>query len=71
MLDLVELGRFHVKEHPSAPHARLSCNHLSLLCYVCNAGGTQSCIERITAALYKINAIQKNRLHFFTICESS
>jgi hypothetical protein len=71
MLDLIELGRFHVEEHPSAPHARLSCNHLLLLCYVCNAGDTKSCIERITAASYKINAIQRNRLHFFTICEYS
>jgi len=31
MLDMIELGRFYVEEHPPAPHSRLSCNHLLLL----------------------------------------
>jgi hypothetical protein len=69
MLDLIELGCFHVEEHPSAPHARLSCNHLLLLCYLSNSGDTKSYSQRITAASDKINAIQRNRLHFFTRCE--
>jgi hypothetical protein len=31
MFHLIQLGRFHVDEHPSAPHSRLGCNHFSLL----------------------------------------